>query len=171
MILGIDGSWLPNDRRPTTHPLHIPSPPSQINPRNHHFAIAGIDEGPHFRDHALCRQRAALPSNVRNHAERAAIVASILHLKIWPRALIRRFKYRSRQQFGVRKNVAHKHLRLFSRKLPQNRVPYSFPFFAKEWALRLAHKLRQRNKSPRRRSRNLRHLVLVRIADDPRHSG
>src|SRR5229473_3396767 len=124
---GVERFLFASDERPTTSD-QIPPPPPQINPRNHYLAIARLHECPHFRDDALARQRAALSTNVRNHAERAAVVASVLHLQVRARPFVCRFKYGSRQQFGMRKNIPHNHIaklirrKLIVRKSPQRKL-------------------------------------------------
>src|ERR1035441_1958142 len=117
----------------------MPPPSPQVNPRNHHLAIARLHQRPHFGENALARQRTALSPHIRNHAERAAVVASILHLEVRTRPLVGRFKYRSRQQFGMRKNIPHNHgCPILARSLGKGgsgvvRVSHPCAFFAQGW--------------------------------------
>ena len=89
----------------------IPAPASQIDPGNHHLAIARLDQLAHLAQHFVPGQRPATPAHRRNHAECAAVVAAILHFEVGPRALRARGKYRRGEQLGMGEDVAHEDVR------------------------------------------------------------
>ena len=60
---------------------------AKIDAAENNFSRAGSDELPNFRDYDVRRQAAAASANKGNHAIRAAVVAAILNLQHWPRAI------------------------------------------------------------------------------------
>ena len=58
-----------------------------VDARQHHLARAGVHRAPHRRHHLARRDRARRPAAERNDAERAAVIAPILHLHVGARAL------------------------------------------------------------------------------------
>ena len=86
--------------------VQLASPASQVDSRQHDLAIAIRDQRIDFAHHFLQLQRAAPAANVRNDAERAAIIAAVLHLQVGPR-LLQRFAVedRRRHEFGMREDV------------------------------------------------------------------
>src|SRR5277367_1462289 len=89
--------------------LQIASPAAEIDSANYHFAIAGIYQRVHFADDLVHRERAALAANIRDDAERAAIVASVLHFEVGPGTLVfiwtRCLENGRCEEFGVGEDV------------------------------------------------------------------
>ena len=90
----------------------VPAPAPQINARDHHLAIARLDQLAHLAQYFFPGQRPAASAHRRNHAERAAVVAAILHFEVGPRALRAGGKYRRSEQLGMGEDVAHEDVRI-----------------------------------------------------------
>ena len=91
--------------------LQVPAPAPQIDARDHHLAIARLDQLAHLAQYFFPGQRPAAPAHRRNHAERAAVVAAILHFEVGPRALRAGGKHRRGEQLGMREDVANEDVR------------------------------------------------------------
>ena len=85
--------------------MRITAPAAQIDSGNDHFAIAGGDQRLNFADDFSQGQRAALASNVGDHAEGAAVVAAVLHFQVGTGALVGGVEDRGGLQFGVGEDV------------------------------------------------------------------
>src|ERR1700722_19257385 len=68
--------------------VEIAPPTAQVNSRNDDLAISGADQRLHLVNNSVERQRPALPAHIGNYAERATVVAAVLHLEIGTRALV-----------------------------------------------------------------------------------
>src|SRR5208282_6581134 len=95
-----------------------------------------------------------LAANIGNHAERAAVVASVLHFEVGTRALICGIEDGSGYQLGVSEDVGNIDRVLSSQFSVLSQIPQRNKVWARllEW--------------PLWRQRKLRQLVLVRVADD-----
>ncbi len=58
------------------------APACEVHAGQHNFIMAGLDEASNLIDHLPCRDRPGIPTAIRNDAERAAMVTSILDLDI-----------------------------------------------------------------------------------------
>ena len=85
----------------------IAPPPAEIDPGNHHLAIACVNQLLDFMQHFVKIQRPAVAAHRRNDAERAAVVAAILNFEIGTGALVRGIEYRRGQQFSVSEDVGN----------------------------------------------------------------
>ncbi len=85
----------------------VPSPPAQVDSGNYHFAIACAHQRFDFANHFVQRQRAALSADVGNHAERAAVVAAVLHLQVGTSALVGGVEDRRGLEFGMGEDVGN----------------------------------------------------------------
>ncbi len=87
----------------------IASPLAEVDAAQHQFLVAIghqlIDVAQHFSQ----RKRATASAHKRNHAERTAIVAAILHLEVWTCLFVVRVKDRRGHQHGVSKYIFHNH--------------------------------------------------------------
>ena len=87
----------------------VASPASEINAGDDGLFVSGFDELIHLGDGGVERQRTALATHKRDHAEAATVVAAVLNFEIRPRpniATIWSIKDRSGEKFGVREDVA-----------------------------------------------------------------
>ena len=69
-------------RLPAFASIQIASPAAEVDAADHHFAVACGHQRVHFANHLSQRQRPAVAADARDHAEGAAIVASVLHLEV-----------------------------------------------------------------------------------------
>ena len=97
-------------RRSTWLREQIASPAAKINAREHQFVAASRDKSFHLAQHGGARQAPRRSTRLRNHAEGAAVAASLLDLQIRPRLLARRqLRFLNKR---VRKAVVGPHRRV-----------------------------------------------------------
>jgi len=82
-------------------------PPPAVAPGRHGLLKPNSHQYGDFLKNLVELQRAALPANVRNHTERAAVVTSILHFEVGPGAFVGCVEDRGRQEFGVGEYVGN----------------------------------------------------------------
>ncbi len=99
-------AWRRSTKR-TREDGKISTPAAQIDAAQHQFLVAVGDQLIDVLQDFCERQRAAAPAHVGDHAERAAVVASVLHLEVGSGLLVVGIKYRRGQQFGVCKDIVH----------------------------------------------------------------
>ena len=71
-------------------PVQVAPVAAQIDPRKHHFLIAGLFQLPDLLQHLFRRQAAALPAHRGDDAKGAAGVTAILDLQRGARAIVRK---------------------------------------------------------------------------------
>src|SRR5215469_5675470 len=92
------------NRNPNTC-FQVPSPSAEIDTGDDEFLVAGGDEMVDFLENLFQMHRAALAANIRNHAERAAVVASVLNFEVRASAFVGGVEYGRSEEIGVREDV------------------------------------------------------------------
>ena len=87
--------------------VQVSAPTAQIDSADHDFAISAVHERVDLANDAIHFERAALPADVGNDTEGAAVVASILYFEVRARALVGGIEDRRGQQFRVGENVGN----------------------------------------------------------------
>jgi len=159
----------------------VSSPAAEIDPAEDDFAIAGVDQRVHLANDPIGRKRTALTADVGNHAEGTAVVAAVLNFQVGAGAFIGGIEDGSSQEFGVSEDIGDENRPFVARR-------WSLAIGLRKFR-RPCHRIK-RNKRARRlnrraaldrtavggcphmivlsgaRQRDLRQLMLVRVADD-----
>ena len=89
--------------------FQIASPAAEVDAADHDFAVACGYQRVHLANDLRQRQRPAVAADARNHAERAAVVASVLHFEVGAGAIIfvsaGGIEHGGGEQFGVGEDV------------------------------------------------------------------
>ena len=100
----------------TTPAFKIAAPAAQIDPAEDHFPIFRREMA-HLIDHGIRLRAAAAAAHIRNNAERAAIVASVLNLEIRASAIAERVFNRRGKKVALVENIADANLAVIVRTI------------------------------------------------------
>jgi len=139
--------------------LQIAPPSPKIDSTDYNFAIACFYERVYFTNNFIQLKRTALATHIGDHTERAAIIATVLHLEVGAGTLVGGVEDRGGKQFGVGEDVGDE----------------DWLLAVGRYALANRGELTKRHKSVSARNvhllqNDLGQLMLVRIADDQVHS-